>query len=443
VSNLIYKLDDRPSIWVSFFSGFQWFIFTLASSLIVPVVISQAFGFNAGETADLIQRTFFFVGLASFLQVMFGHRLPIMEGPAGMWWGIFLVLINLAPVLGKTVLEVGQNLEMGLLITGLFFIIFGIAGLISKIQTWFTPIITGTYMLLLTISMSGSFVKGMLGIGFNGDEIKAVPALLSIFLAGFVVYLSQHKNRLLRSFSILIGLAVGWLLYLFLGLADAPISNSASYFSVPSLFAFGLPVFDLGITLTSLLTGFILISNLITSIAVMGHAANITPKDKEFNRGGIFTGVAHLLSGIGSTIGLVPLSTAASMVSMTGIAARVPFIISTIMMMILGFIPTVGTFFAALPSPVGYAVLFTAFAQIMTFGLRDYSMVEMNQRNLTIIGLSLMLGVGVMFIPQENLATLHPAVSYLLGNGLILGVLFGMLLEHIVYRKTELKNNVM
>ena len=434
---LIYQLHDRPPIWITIFSSIQWFVMTLASSLVVPVVIGQAFGFSSVETAEFVQRTFLFVGLASFLQAILGHRLPIIEGPAGMWWGIFLILVNLSSALHKTPTEIGQNLEMGLIITGIVFVILGVTGSISKIQKLFTPMITGSYMILLAVSMSGSFIKGMLGIGFQGEQVQLKIAFISILLVTFILYLSNHRNKVLRSFSILIGIAVGWGAYALLGLANSPESVQTSIFTMPQLFAFGTPTFDFGVTLTSLLTGFILLSNLITSISVVGAAAEEKVEEKHFNRGGIFTGVAHILSGIGAVVGLVPLAIAAGLIKMTGNASRIAFILSTMIMMALGFIPVVGTFFAALPSPIGYAVLFTAFGQILGFGLKDYERIPFNQRNLAIIGLTMMIGVGAMFMPKESLAGLHPIFSYLLGNGLILGVIVSMILEHLVFREKE------
>ena len=432
--DLIYQLTDKPPVWNSVLSAVQWFIFTLASSLVVPVVIGKALGLSPIETANFIQRTFLFVGVASFLQVMFGHRYPIIEGPAGMWWGIFLILIQLAPTLGKTPLEIGQSLELGLIFAGIVFVILGLTGLISKIQKIFTPVITGTYMIILAISMSGSFIQGMLGIGYQDDHIKWPIAIISITLVGLVIFLSSRNGVFFRSFSILIGIITGWLIYAVLGLANQPTYNG-ELLSLPSLFAFGPPIFDFGVVLTSLITGFILISNLITSISVMGVAAKVKPTKTTYNRGGIFTGIAHILSGVGSTVGLVPLSIAAGVVNITGNAARISFILSTFMVMLLGFIPSIGFFFAALPAPVGYAVLFTTFAQLLGFGLKDYAKIPMDNHNVTVIGLSLMAGIGVMFIPAEALSSLHPVFSYLLGNGLILGVVFSLFLEHVIFRK--------
>ena len=435
-SKLLYQLHDKPPLWISVLYALQWFFFIFASTLVIPVVVGQAFGLSQIEHAAFIQRTFLVVGIASFLQVMFGHRYPVVEGPAGMWWGIFIILINLASALGKTATEIGQSLELGLIITGIMLAVLGWTGTISKIFKFFSPIITGTYMILLTISLSGPFIKGMLGIGFHGSNtIKWPIAVLSVFLTGFVIYLSTGKKAVLRSFSILIGISAGWLIYAVLGLADKPVMIESSLFTLPELFAFGKPVFDVGVILTSILTGFILISNMITSIAVMGAAAEIEPGSRTFNHGGVFTGVTHMLSGAFATIGMVPLAIAASMVEITGVAAILPFILAALMMIVIGLIPSIGMFFAALPAPVGYAVLFTTFAQLISFGFREYGKIDFNSRNLTIIGLSLMLGTGVMFIPREVLTTVHPIFSYFLGNGLILGVLFSMFLEHIVYRK--------
>lgn len=433
-SNLLYKLKDKPPIGVSILYALQWFIFIFASTLVIPIVIGQAFGLNPSELASFIQRTFFFVGVASLLQVVLGHRYPIIEGPAGMWWGIFIILINLSSTLKKTPMEIGQSLEMGLIITGILLAILGLTGGISKIQRFFTPLITGTYMILLAVSMSSSFIKGMLGIGFHGNEIKLLPSLISVLLTSFVIFLSNLKNPIFKSFSILIGIAAGWIIYYILGLADTPIVHGKGFVELPKLFAFGPPTFDIGIIITSVITGFILLSNLITSISVMGIAANDQPTKKAYNRGGIFTGVTHILSGVGSTVGMVPLSVAAGMIEITGVAAILPFVISTVMIILIGLIPSIGMFFAALPSPVGYAVLFTTFAQLLSFGFKEYSKIEFNSRNLTVIGFSIMLGTGVMFIPEDALKTIHPLFSYLLGNGLIVGVLFSMLLEHVIYR---------
>lgn len=70
----------------------QWFVFMLANAVALPIVIGSIYQLDYIETAGLIQRTFFTVGIASMLQGLFGHRLPIMEIPAGIWVSVFTVM---------------------------------------------------------------------------------------------------------------------------------------------------------------------------------------------------------------------------------------------------------------------------------------------------------------------------------------------------------------
>ena len=84
------------------FASLQWFAFILASAIIAPLSLGVAFQLDVAETASLLQRSFFVIGITSILQVLFGHKLPIIEGPAGVWWGVFLIY-------GSIVVQIGDS----------------------------------------------------------------------------------------------------------------------------------------------------------------------------------------------------------------------------------------------------------------------------------------------------------------------------------------------
>ncbi|MCL6446391.1 MAG: purine/pyrimidine permease, partial [Alicyclobacillus sp.] len=90
--------------------------------------------------------------------------------------------------------------------------------------------------------------------------------------------------------------------------------------------------------------------------------------------------------------------------------------------------------FATLPQEVAYASLFIPFSQMMGFGIRDLMGQAPTNRNLLVIGLSLMVGVGMMFVPEEALQTLAPWLRNIAANGLLVGLLVCLLLEHVVFR---------
>lgn len=435
-TNNLYELNEKPPLSVTITAALQWFFITISSSLVVPLVIGEMYGLEPQQLGQFVQQTFFFIGLVSLLQVLFGHRLPITEGPAGMWWGIFVILANLGVVAGQAPKEIGQALEMGLILTGIMLIVLSATGFIEKVQKVFTPIVSGGYLVLLAVSLSGSFMKGMLGIDYyskgSGVQPELAAVSLGIVFVTFMMIASRFKY--VRSFAILISMIIGWLIYVAMDWSK-PLQETHSLFALPKLFFWGTPVFHLGTVLTSIITGLILITNLIASIAVVSHIVGANPGKKEYKQGGILTGVAHILSGAGGIVGLVPLSISAGVIQVSRIASRLPFIISSIFLMGLGVLPPVSRILASLPSPIGYAVMFVSFTQLLGFGLRDFGRVIFDERNIFIVGFGLMGGIGLMFVPAQALQGLPPIFGYIFGNGLVVGVLLIIFMEQVVFRK--------
>jgi xanthine/uracil permease len=432
----LYELDEKPPLSVTVTAALQWFFVTLSSSLVVPLVIGEVYGLPSQQLGQFVQQTFFFIGLVSLLQILFGHRLPITEGPAGMWWGIFVILANLGAVAGRSPQETGQELEMGLIVTGVMLIILGACGFIDKIRKIFTPLVSGGYLVLLAISLSGSMVKGMLGIDYfaKGEGVQPSLAAVSLALVFFTFIMIRSRFKYVRSFAILISMLVGWLVYLACDWTK-PLQEATGVVSLPQLFFWGPPVFHLGTVLTSLITGLILLTNLIASIVVVSQVVHVQPTEKDYKRGGVMTGMAHILSGIGGIVGLVPLSIAAGVIQVSRIASRLPFIVASVLLMLLGVLPPVSRILAGLPSPVGYAVMFVSFTQLLGFGLRDFGRIVLDERNILIIGFGLLGGIGLMFVPAAALQTLPLLFRYIFGNGLVMGVLLIIFMEQVIMRK--------
>lgn len=432
---MFYKLQDKPPMGITTLSVLQWMIVTVSSSVAVPLMIGDMYGLQADEIEKLMQQTMFYIGLASLLQVWLGHRYPIIEGPAGLWWGIFIILAQLGTSMGLHPQEIGQSFQVGMMLAGILFLVFGSLGWIGKLQRWFTPLVSGTYMILLAVSLCSNILTGMLGIGFqHSKEVQPGVALVSIAIVGLVVFIM--RTRRFSSFAVLFGMVGGWVVYAILGWTE-PVRPTEQLFSWPSLFFWGPPRWDWGIVLTSMLTGFVLLTNLMTSLSVMGKATETVPTDQQYNRGGIFTGVSHLISGLSGVVGMIPLSLAAAVIQTTKMASRLPFVLAMIGMMVIGLIPVVASFLSALPTPVAYAAMFISYTQLLGFGLKDYVNVKMDERTIIVGGSSLLVGIGVMFVPAVAWQQLPPLASFLFGNGLLLGVIVCLLLEHVVFRKIE------
>jgi len=432
--SLLYNLKDRPPLNRTLAYAAQWLFFTLANSAVVPIVVGSALGLDRAGIAALAQRTFFFQALASLLQVFFGHRLPIIEGPSGMWWGIFITLAAMAPGLGKPLDTLRTDLEMGVIVAGLILVMMGVTGLIGRTLKLFTPAVTGSVLVLLGLQLSGAFLRGMLGISVHGS-VDLKSSMVSVFVVALVVLINLKARGFVKSIAILLGAAAGWIIAALTGVTQGVYWTHQAPVALPRVFAWGPPTFDPGIVLTSVLTGLLVLSNLVASILAMERVLGVELSRRAYDRGVAFTGLADILAGLGATVGFVPYSAGAGMVSLTRVAARLPFAVFALALMILGLLPPAASFLASIPEPVGYSVLLASFCQMIGFGLKDYARLKFSDRDYFVVGLPILAGTGIMFLPPGAFEGVPALARYVLGNGFIAGMLLCMLLDHVLLPK--------
>ncbi|MCM3569735.1 purine/pyrimidine permease [Neobacillus mesonae] len=427
------ELNHKESGWLSGLQGIQWAVFMLTSIIAVPVVVGAAFHMSPAEISTFMERMLFITGAATLIQIFFGHKLPIVEGAAGMWWAIFILLGTISVPGERSHLL--QQLELGLIVAGAFLAILGLLPIIEKIRGLFTPIVTGVYLILLVCQMSGPFLQSLLGITATGHlDVKITfICLLEIII---ILTLSLKANGILKSMGPLIGIIAGWVLFHFFGLIKSGKTYEPSnWFKLPEIFAWGMPEFNIGIILTSVITSIVLISNVIASILVVGIVLEREITSKQYQKGLFGNGIGLIFSGMFSVVGVVPLSVGAGFIGTTGIKKMRPLIIGAVLIMAAGFFPYIGGFLATLPMEVAYASLFIPFAQMMGFGIRDLMGREPSNRNLLVIGLSLIVGVGIMFMPAESFESVAPWLRNIVSNGLIVGLILCLLLEHVMFEK--------
>jgi len=437
-ANLLYNLESKPSTGQTLLYGLQWAIFIYSLNLLYPLVIGDLFGLSQVETAALLQRSTFLVGLGSLLQIVFGHRLPLIEGVAALWFSIFILFAQTASLLGLATSNLLRELAFGLILVGVIVFLLSYLGLLGWLQKLFTPIVTGCTLILICLQVSGSFIKGMLG--YEGSQINGRVALLSVGLAALVIFLSFKGNKLAKSFSVLIGMVIGWVLYNLLGLPIKASGQGAALeqlIYIPQLFPWGTPVATSSMVITAVVAAIVLISNQVASIAAMKDTVlDELPVDTG-KRCGIINGLSNLLSGCFGGIGTTPLANSAGFVKLTGVGARMPFLIGSLIIMLIGVIWPLGQFFTMMPSSVAYAVAFVPYSQMIGIGLSNFTSIELNQRNLLIIGLTLLTGVGLMFVPPTAYVNMPLILQTVISNGLLMGIILVLILEHLVFRNLK------
>lgn len=421
-------------------SGIQWMAFMIAGSIVAPIAIADLFDLSGVETTGLVQRTMFVLGVACLLQALFGHRLPINEGPAGLWWGVFAIYAGLSSTLFSSQTETLRGLEGAMIVSGLVFILLSLFKLIQKLAKFFTPVVLGVYLLLLVIQLSGSFINGMLGVGYRKPGVDLTIGAFSIALILFTFYLSRHKVAWISQYSILISLSVGWLFFQLLGLSKPIEFHAEKMIQLPGFFEFGPPIFDAGMITTAVFVTLLLLTNMIASIGVVNDVIEKQTgqkgKEGRFTRAGFISGINQLLGGGFAAIGSVPISGAAGFIATTRLTAIGPFILGAIFIIIASLSPHMMGLFAALPAPVGYAVTFVVFANMIGIAFFQFDQEKEVGRSRLVIGIALLVGVGSMFVPAEAFIGVPPILTSLLNNGLVLGSISAIIADQITRKKT-------
>jgi xanthine/uracil permease len=404
----------------------QWIVYHIGVIISAPIVVGNALGLNPAEIGKLSQLTFFLTGIASLMQIRFGHGGLLIEGPAAPWWAACVILAGIAKEMGRPLASVRTDIEGAMIVTGLTLAVLGSIGLIKWARSFFTNRVTGILLMLLGLQIGGVGIKGLAGGGLKLFIIGLLVLLM-------VIYLTLHGRGLLKNSAIILSVAFGWLLSFLAGEVVMP--GGSAWFSLPPLFLWGPPSFEIGSVVSFLLLGLLLIPNVVGSIAALEAATGERLPLKKYDRGLAVSGTANFLVGVFGGIGTIPFAISAGLISFSGNKSPKPFILSCVIFIAMGLFPPLGALAGSVPQPVAAAVLLVSGCSLAIIGLRDMVREEITLRENFIIGLSLLSGIGVMLLPHSQWEQIPGWAAGILSNGVIVGVLGSILLEHVVLRK--------
>lgn len=431
---LKYQLEDNIENKENLVYAFQQIVLFVASAAVLPATAGYTIGLSQPEVAFTLQRTFVLCGIMTILQMRFGHRFPIQHGPAGLWSGLFISMGTLMPMLGKPYNELQTDLQTGMIIGGSVIIFIALSGSLKYISKLFNPIINGTVMILMSVQVSASMLKGMLGVSTDSPELDIKSLIISSLTLLVIIILNYYCKGFIQSIAVFIGVIAGWALAGVLGVTVSG-NNSGSMFLVPDIFVWGKPTFDPGVSITCVIGALVLLSMSFASIQSLSEVVDRRVSDRQLKTSIALHGAAAVFAGAGSSIAFMPYASSAGVVQMTGIASRKPLYWASVGMIILGIIGPIGVFFSTIPSCVGSPAILVIFAMIIGQAFKEISKITLTNREYLVLGLSLLGGIGIMFLPAGVFNQLPFVFSCLCSNGLIMGTVIAFLLEHIILRR--------
>ena len=411
-----------------FVLGLQWVVFHAGVIVSAPVVLGVALQLSPGQTAVLMQLSFFITGLGSLLQYLAGHRLSLLEGVAPPWWGSFIGLAMVGTASGKPIEVVRTDIEGGMILAGLLLTILGMAGIIRKLGKYMTPRITGIMLFLFGVQVGGVGIKSLVSHGW----VELVLGVLSLLVILFLLF---RKEMFLSQSAILIGVLVGWGAYLWLGVSKGPSWTIGSVLSLPPVFLWGTPTFDPGTVFSLCVLGLLLVLNVVGSIKAMEGAQGKPVPIESYDRGLSVTGITCGIAGITGGIGTIPMAISAGLVSVTGRDTPTAFLIASILYMVFGLVVPLGTLLSSIPLSLAGAVLLVSVSSLIAFGVRGMTAEPLGKREALIVGMGVLTGIGILYLPAELFRGVPFWARGFISNGVIMGTILTILLEHGILPK--------
>ena len=402
--------------------GLQHVLAMYAGAMLVPIIVGGAIGLTSTQLAYLISIDLMTCGIATLLQMwrnkFFGIGLPVVLGTS-------FVAVTPMIAIGNTY---GITAIYGAIIaTGLFIIIC--AKYFSTLLKLFPPVVTGTVVLLIGLSLIPTGVKNMAG-GAGSENFGSAENLLLSFTTLTIILLVQYFGKgFVRSIAVLLGIIAGTVVYGIMNPIDFSTVMGASWFHLPTPFFFGVPTFEIVPILTMILVGIIVMIESTGAFLALGDITKRTLTPKDLERGYRAEGIAFVLGGLFNAFPYNTFAQNVGLVQMSGVKSRNVTIAAGCILVILGSVPKIAALATLIPTAVFGGATVVMFGMIVCSGIRMLSSVNFeNQNNLIVIACSISLGLGAVVVP-ELFSSLPPTLKMLVGDGLITGSLVAIFLN--------------
>lgn len=432
---LIYGLEARPPLRDTLFAALQHLLAIFVAIITPPLIIAGALKLDLETTGFLVSMSLFVSGLATFVQC---RRL----GPVGC---------GLLCVQGTSFSFIGPIIAAGL--TGGLPAIFGatIAGsvvemLVSRVLKYMrriiTPLVSGIVVTLIGLSL---IKVGITACG-GGEAAKAAGTFGSIEYVGLaalvlalIIFFNRSSNHYLRMSSIVIGLAIGYVVSWAMGMVDFSDIPDFGNLNIPIPFKYGVS-FDLSaivsLGLVYLITAIEAYGDITANSLISGQPVEGEKFMKRASGGILADGFNSMLAGIFNSFPNSIFAQNNGMIQLTGVASRYVGYFIAGMLVLLGLFPVVGLIFSLMPEPVLGGATLLMFGTVAAAGIRIIASQDINRKATLVIAISFSFGLSVELVP-EILSQLPETVRNIFSSGITTGGVMAILTNALIQIKED------
>lgn len=383
----IYSLHGRVPLIQAVPFGLQHVLAMFVANITPIIILANVAGVSPELSAALIQNCMIIAGIGTLVQLYpvwrIGSRLPIVMG-------ISFTFLSLAIVIASSQ---GMGTLMGAVIVG--GLVEGCLGLVPRLWTrLISPIVAATVVTAIGFSLlpigANSFAGGVGSPSFGSADnwIVGTVTLLTCLLTQVLA------RGFLRSLSVLVGLAVGYVLAVCMGMVDFSVLNGVGVVALPTIMPF-TPEFHLDAILAIVCVFLVSATETIGDTSALCSGAlgrDVTTKEM-----GASVACDGFVSTIAGIFGCTPITSFSQNVGLAAISKVVNrFVIATgaAIMILGGLFPAIGTVLTTIPQPVLGGCTIMMFGSILFAGFGMMAKTGFSQRNMIIAALSLSVGLG-------------------------------------------------
>ncbi|CAF30237.1 uracil-xanthine permease family protein [Methanococcus maripaludis] len=405
--------------------GFQHVLAMFGATVTVPLVVGYAIGLSMSEIALLLQAVLLAMGVATLLQTFAGSRFPIVQGSS---FAFIPGLIAVGSGMGLAAVE------GALIIGGVIEAITGALGLIGKLKKLFSPIVTGVTIMLIGFSLADVAVQYSFNYFADPTGSSIVTSILVAALTFITTILVSLQGKgTLKAMPVIIGAVVGYVISIFLGLVDFSMMNQLSWFALPKLMPWGMPVFDVNAIIILLFAFMVSIIESVGDYHAISTIADLKIDDNKINRGIASEGFSCTLAGLFGACGTTSYSENIGLVALTKVSSVQVVQIGAVILVLLSMIPKFSGLLASIPAPVLGGLTTALYGMISITGLKLIKdKVELNDRNTLILASALVLGLGAPQLPAEFLSLFPKIISSILESGMAVGAITAILMDQLL-----------
>lgn len=431
----LFKTDGKPGAAQALPLALQHVVAMVVGCVTPAIIVAGVAGLSGKDSIILIQAALVMSAVTTFIQLYpvirfgtfkLGSGLPVIMGIS------FAYVPTMQAIAGE--FDVGTILGAQI-IGGVVAALVGI--FIKQIRKFFPPLVTGTVVFAIGLSLYPTAINYMAGGASSEDYGSWQNWLVAIITLIIVTALNHYGKGIWKLASILIGIICGYIISLFFGMVSFSAVLEASWFQFPQPMHFGIKFEPASCVAIGVLFAINAIQAIGDFSATTTGGLDRMPTDEELNGGIVAYGLSNIFCAFFGGLPTATYSQNVGIVASTKVVAKRVFGIAAGILLVAGLIPKFSSILTTIPYCVLGGATVSVFASIAMTGVKLITAAPMDYRNTTIVGLAIALGMG---ITQANaaLATFPAWVTTVFGKSpVVLATITAIILNLVLPRPKE------